>query len=58
MEFSRQEHWNGLPFPSPRDVPDPGIRAGPAALQADSLPAVTKEAHSQVMEVPETDILP
>jgi len=25
MEFSRQEHWNGLPFPTPRDPPDPGI---------------------------------
>ena len=25
MEFSRQEFWNGLPFPTPRDLPDPGI---------------------------------
>ena len=25
MEFSRQDYWNGLPFPSPRDLPDPGI---------------------------------
>ena len=25
MEFSRQEHWSGLPFPFPRDLPDPGI---------------------------------
>ena len=25
MEFSRQEYWNGLPFPSPEDLPDPGI---------------------------------
>ena len=25
MEFSRQEYWNGLPFPSPGDLPDPGI---------------------------------
>ena len=26
MEFSRQEYWNGLPFPSPGDFPDPGIK--------------------------------
>ena len=28
MEFSSQEYWNGLPFPSPEDLPDPGIKAG------------------------------
>ena len=39
MEFSRQEYWSGLPFPSPRDLPNPGIEPGSAALQADSLPA-------------------
>ena len=36
-EFSRQEYWNGLPFPSPRDHPDPGIEDRSPALQADSL---------------------
>ena len=35
MEFSRQEYWNGLPFPSPGDLPDPGIKLGSPALQAD-----------------------
>ena len=39
MEFSRQEYWNGLPFPSPGDLPDPGIEPGSSALQADSLPS-------------------
>ena len=34
----RQEHWSGLPFPSPGDLPDPGIKPGSPALQADSLP--------------------
>ena len=34
MEFSRQEHWNGLPFPPPGDLPDPGIK-----LQSLSSPA-------------------
>ena len=38
MEFSRQEYWSGLPFPSPGDLPDPGIEPGSPALQADSLP--------------------
>ena len=37
MEFSRREYWNGLPFPSPGDLPDPGIEHGSPALQADSL---------------------
>ena len=38
MGFSRQEYWSGLPFPSPGDLPNPGIKLGSAALQADSLP--------------------
>ena len=38
MGFSRQEQWSGLPFPSPGDVPNPGIEPGSPALQADSLP--------------------
>ena len=40
MEFSRQEYWNGLPFPSPGDIPDPGIKPRPPALQANFLPSV------------------
>ena len=36
--YSRQEYWNGLPFPSPRDLPNPGIKPGSPALLADSLP--------------------
>ena len=39
MEFSRQEYWSGLPFPSPGDIPDLGIEPGSPALQADSLPS-------------------
>ena len=35
MEFSRQKYWSGLPFPSPRDLPDPGIEPGSSALEAD-----------------------
>ena len=37
MEFSRQEYWSGLPFPSPGDLPDPGIKPSSPTLQADSL---------------------
>jgi len=37
MEFSRQEHWSGLPLLSPGDLPDPGIELRSPALQADSL---------------------
>ena len=36
MGFSRQEYWSGLPFPSPGDLPDPGIEPGSPALQADA----------------------
>ena len=39
MGFSRQEYWSGLPFPSPGDLPDPGIELGSPALQADTLPS-------------------
>ena len=37
MEFSRQEYWSGLPFPSPGDLPDPGVEPRSPALQAGSL---------------------
>ena len=39
MRFSRQEHWSGLPFPSPGDLPDPGIEPRSPDLQTDSLPS-------------------
>ena len=35
--ISSQEYWSGLPFPSPVDLPDPGIKPGSPALQADAL---------------------
>ena len=37
MEFSRQEYWSGLPFPPPEDLPNPGMKTGSPALEADSL---------------------
>ena len=38
MGFSKQKYWSGLPFPSPGDLPDPGIEPRSPMLQADSLP--------------------
>ena len=38
MGFSRQEYWSGLSFPSPGDLPDPGIEPRSPSLQTDSLP--------------------
>ena len=37
MGFSRQEYWSGVPFPSPGDLPNPGIKPRSPALQADAL---------------------
>ena len=37
MGFSRQKYWSGLPFPSPGDLPDPGIEPGSLGLEADAL---------------------
>ena len=42
MEFSRQEYWSGVPFPSPGDLPNPGIEPGSPALQADTLPSESR----------------
>ena len=39
LGFSRQEYWNGLPFSSPGDLPNPGIEPGSPVLQADALPS-------------------
>ena len=39
MGFSRQEYWSGLPFPSPGDLPNPGMDPGSPTLRADTLPA-------------------
>jgi len=39
MEFSRQEYWSGLPFPSPGDLPDPGVEYSSPPLQAYFIPS-------------------
>ena len=46
MGFSRQEYWSGLPFPSPGDLPDPGIKPRFPTFQADTLPSKPPEKPS------------
>ena len=43
MGFSRQKYWSGLPFPSPVDLPDPGIEPGSPASEADALTSEPSE---------------
>ena len=45
MGFSREEYWSGVPFPSPRDLPDPGIKPRSPAMQADALTSEPGESH-------------
>ena len=53
--FSRQENWSGLTFPSPGDHPNPGIKPGSPALQADSLPSEPPiDAHNLIEFSPGT----
>ena len=61
MEFSRQDYWSGLPFPSPADLPNPGIKPGSPAQQVDALPSEppgkpqNKKGHYE--DLPENPIL-
>ena len=48
MGFSRQDSWSGLPFPSPGDLPDPGIEPRSPALQADALTSEPPGKHLEV----------
>ena len=51
MGFSKQEYWSGLPFPSPGDLPDPGLEAGSSALQVGSI-----NTHKQKKSNPNTTL--
>ena len=53
MGLFRQEYWSGLPFPSPGDLPDPGIEPRPPALQADAL---TSEPPGKTLAMQETPV--
>ena len=51
MEFSRQEYWSGLPFPSPRDLPNPGIEPGSPDIAARRFTIwAAREAHKEVKD--------
>ena len=52
MGFLRQEHWSGLSFLSPGDLPDPGIEPTSLALQVDSLPLSRQGSPLEVYQVP------
>ena len=52
MGFSRQEYWSGLPFPSPGDLPNPGIEPRSPALQAD---AFSSEPPGKIICLPDTN---
>ena len=54
MGFPRQEYWSGLPFPSPGDLPNPGIAPSSPALQADSLPSEPPEKLLEKQTGPQT----
>ena len=43
MGFSRQKYWSRLPFPSPGDLPNPGVEPGSPALHTDALPSEPPE---------------
>ena len=50
MGFSRQEYWSGLPFPSPGDLPDPGIEPRSPALEADALTSEPPELYRGLLK--------
>ena len=49
--FSRQEYWCGLPFPSPGNLPNPGIEPRSPALQADALPSEPQQLPKYIVDV-------
>ena len=57
MEFCRQEHWSGLPFPSPGHLPDPGLKLASPTLKADCLPTYCQAVYCYTNSVTEIFIL-
>ena len=51
MEFSRKEYWKALLFPSPEDLPDPGIKPRSLALRADSFLSEPPEKPIQITRI-------
>ena len=57
MGFCRQEHWSGLPFPSPGDLPNTGIEPRSPALQADSLPSELRGSCASIIRCQKLHLL-
>ena len=57
MGFSRQKYWSGLPFPPPKDLPDPGIELATTALQEDSL-LLSHQRSPKLLYIPAIYLLP
>ena len=55
MEFYRQEHWSGLPFPSPGHLPHPGMKAMSPALQVGSLLSEPPRKYTWLEDIPSID---
>ena len=58
MGFPRQEYWSGLPFPSPRNLPDPGIKPTSPALGGRFFTTKPPEKPLQMQETQETQVRP
>ena len=56
VEFSRQEYWSGLPFPSSGDLPDPGVKLASPAVRADSLLSGHQGSPGSAIHQRESDI--
>ena len=56
MEFSRQEYWSGLPFPSPGDLPNPGTKPRYRTLQADTLQSESPGKLQKLIQKSKEDI--
>ena len=56
MGLSRQEYWNGLPFPSPGLLPDPGMEPTSSGLQADTLPSELPGKYGTVIRIKKTHL--
>ena len=56
MGFPRQEHWSGLPFPSPGDLPDPGIKLGSPALAGGLFTTEPQGKHRFLWGFPNVDV--
>ena len=57
MRFSRQEHWSGLPFPSPGDLPNPGIGPRSPTLWADPLTSEPPKCSQRISEHAEEHLI-